>query len=164
MWNLQRIYPNGEKLFLNGGRVTGKFFTFGCPNGVQVICEGYATGASIHEATDLCVHVAFNCNNLKAVAEAIDALYPEADLIIAADDDHKTEGNPGLTKANEAANAVNAKVVKPEWEEFRGDEDTDFNDLFTAYGAELVRCCYGLKTSLIPALRSAPKGDQEYLF
>jgi len=49
-------------------------------------------------------------DNLKAVAEALRAKYPDIEIIISADDDYVTEGNPGITKATEAARAVNGEV------------------------------------------------------
>jgi len=63
--------------------MTGKLF----------ICEGFATGASIHEATEATVLVAFDCGNLAAVAAMARLLHPSREIIICADDDRKTEGN-----------------------------------------------------------------------
>ena len=76
------------------------------------------------------------------MAEAIREAHPDVDLVIAADDDWKTEGNPGLTNANEAARAVNAKLAVPVWpKDRRGDADTDFNDLLLLDGPQAVRNC-----------------------
>ncbi len=128
LWNAQRIDPRGNKRFLRGGRVTALFHRIGRPvDQTLVICEGYATGATLHESTGHAVAVAFNCNNLKPVAKALRAKYPEATLIIAADNDRHTPGNPGVTKANEAALAVGGRVAVPEFPE--GAPGTDFNDL-----------------------------------
>ena len=57
-----------------------------------IVCEGYATGASIHEATGQAVAVAFNAGNLQAVAVALRAKYPCLTITIASDDDWKTAG------------------------------------------------------------------------
>ena len=46
------------------------------PQGVLVVCEGFATGASIHEATGHAVAVAFNAGNLLPVAQALPDLSP----------------------------------------------------------------------------------------
>ena len=98
------------------------------------MCEGFATGASINEATGYCVHVAFNAGNLKAVAQTIRRVHPDVDLFIAADDDHITDGNPGLAKATEATKSSKAKIAVPVRSKERGEKDTDFNDLFKSEG------------------------------
>jgi len=117
--SLQTIAPDGDKRYLPGGRVKGCYFAIGKPDGVLLVCEGYATGASIHEATGQAVAVAFNAGNLRAVAEALRAKYPTLRLILAADDDVATPGNPGLTKATEAARAVGGYLAKPNFGEVR---------------------------------------------
>ena len=62
------------------------------------MAEGFATAATVHEATGSAVAVAFNANNLKPVAIALRAKFPSLEMVICADDDHLTEGNPGITK------------------------------------------------------------------
>ena len=94
LWSLQYIYPDGKKLFLKGGRSSGLMHTLGDTTPTRIIVEGFSTGASIHEATGHCVHIAFNCHNLKTIAESIRKAHPDTDLVIASDDDWKTEGNP----------------------------------------------------------------------
>ena len=71
LWSLQRIYPDGKKIFLKNGRVKRLFYTIGTPTQKHILTEGYATAASIYESTGICAHVAFNCGNLKAVAEEL---------------------------------------------------------------------------------------------
>ena len=117
--SLQTIAPDGSKRFQPGGRVKGCYHAIGKPDGLLIVCEGYATGASIHEATGHAVAVAFNAGNLRAVAEALRAKYPALRLILAADDDVATPGNPGLTKATEAARAVGGYLTKPNFGEVR---------------------------------------------
>ena len=124
LWSLQRIYPDGRKLaklFLKDGRKQGCFHTIGESSGTRIVCEGIATAASLYEATGHCVHSAFDCGNLLSVAEAIRAKYPDSEIIIAADDDHRTEGNPGMKKAEEAARAVNGTVALPDFGTDRPD-------------------------------------------
>lgn len=146
MHSLQRIDQDGGKRFQPGGRVKGCFHLIGQPQaaGPLVICEGYATGASIHEATGgYPVAVAFNAGNLEAVALALRAKYPDAALVLAADDDHRTEGNPGMSKAQAAARAVGARLAVPRFpEDCRPDDATDFNDLHALAGIEAVRECF----------------------
>lgn len=139
--SLQTIAPDGCKRFQPGGRVKGCYHAIGKPDGVLIVCEGYATGASIHEATGQAVAVAFNAGNLRAVAEALRAKYPALRLILAADDDVATPGNPGLTKATEAARAVGGYLSKPDFGNDRPDGATDFNDLNQTAGADAVRAC-----------------------
>ncbi|MCH2298913.1 MAG: hypothetical protein MK441_13560, partial [SAR324 cluster bacterium] len=69
--------------------------------------------------------------------------YPTIEIVICADDDHKTEGNPGITKAVEAANASRSKIGVPEFYENRRDKDTDFNDLYHNGGPEEFVECIG---------------------
>ncbi|MCA0892848.1 AAA family ATPase [Microbulbifer agarilyticus] len=134
--SLQRIYPSGAKWFWQGGRIQGCFHLLGEPRNHLYICEGYATGASIHDATGDAVAVAFNSGNLKPVAEALLKRYPRVQLVIAADNDHGTEGNPGITKGREAANAVGGLLAVPGLSD---NEGTDFNDLAALRGPEAVR-------------------------
>jgi putative DNA primase/helicase len=131
----QSIEPGGKKRFLDGGRVAGCFFTIdGDPAGPIVIAEGYATAASIHMGTNYTTIAAMNSGNLLSVATAIRAKHPEADLVIAGDNDAQTEGNPGATAAATAAKAVGARLViamAASWK-------ADFNDVHAEQG---TRCC-----------------------
>ncbi|GHU13144.1 hypothetical protein FACS189449_08110 [Alphaproteobacteria bacterium] len=60
MVSLQKIYPNGLKKFHAGGRKKGCYFVIGEICDEVIICEGYATGASIHECIEKPVVVAFD--------------------------------------------------------------------------------------------------------
>jgi len=111
--SLQTITPDGTKMFMSGGRVKGCYFGIGKPKGALIVCEGFATGASIHECTGHAVAVAFTAGNLEAVAVALRTKYPALKIIIAADDDHQTPGNPGLTKATAAAQAAGGVLAVP---------------------------------------------------
>ncbi|WPP47263.1 toprim domain-containing protein [Pseudomonas sp. AN-1] len=130
--NLQRIARDGSKRFLFGGRVTGCYSPIGRlePGQPLYICEGWATGATIHEAKGAAVACAMNAGNLFAVGDRLRRAYPESPLIVAGDDDRMTEGNPGRTAAERAAADLGAVgVVFPPW---CGDEPlelSDFNDL-----------------------------------
>ena len=140
--SLQVIDPEGDKRFQPGGRIKGCYHAIGKPEGVLIVCEGYATGASIHEATGHAVAVAFNAGNLLEVAQALHGKYPTLQLILAADDDWQTAGNPGMTKATAAARAVGGLLATPRFPRGRGDKDTDFNDLNRLAGVEAVRACF----------------------
>jgi putative DNA primase/helicase len=131
--SLQTISPDGYKKFLPGGKITGGFFAIGQDReGPLAICEGLATGLSLYEATGFTTMVAFNTGNLKTVAELARERYPHRAIIICGDDDCQTEGNPGRTKATEAARAVNGLLALPAFNE--GLSGTDFNDLHQSQG------------------------------
>jgi putative DNA primase/helicase len=121
--SLQFIDPAGNKRFLAGGRKKGCYFPIGKPLDSLCIAEGYATAASIHESTGLPVAVAFDAGNLEAVAMALRGKFPEIEITLCADNDTQTPGNPGLTKAREAAAASGALVAVPPCH-------GDFNDLY----------------------------------
>lgn len=139
--SLQFIGAQGEKRFLAGGRVSGCYFSIGQPDGTLCIAEGYATGASIHEATGHAVAVAFNAGNLLPVARVLRTKFPELRLIVCADDDAMTAGNPGLSKAGEAAQAVGGLLAVPDFGPQRPGGATDFNDLHRHAGPAAVRAC-----------------------
>ena len=140
--SLQTITPDGEKRFK--GRMKGCFHPIGCkqPAVCLVIAEGYATGASIHEATGWPVAVAFNAGNVGPVAAALHKAYSALTMVMAADDDHLTPGNPGLAAARQAALAVGGFVVVPQFPAGRPDKATDFNDLAAMAGLSAVRACF----------------------
>ena len=137
----QRIYPvrlpdGTNKRFLKGGRKKGCYHPIGNKGtGDLGICEGFATGASIHEATGDDVIVAFDAGNLLPVAQAMRDKYPDRKIILWADDDYQRvdrNGQPeniGVIKATEAAQAINGYLAVPDFGEKRPDGATDFNDL-----------------------------------
>lgn len=139
--SLQFIGQDSSKQFLPGGRVKGCYFSMGDPKGAAALCiaEGFATGATIHEATGYPVAVAFNAGNVGAVAKAMRDKFPGLPLILCADDDIQTEGNPGLTKATEAARAVGGVLAIPDFGSDRPVGATDFNDMAATCGTEAVR-------------------------
>jgi len=113
----------------------------GSPTDGSTICiaEGYATGATVHQATGHPVAVAFDAGNLQPVAEVLRAAFPSALLVVCADDDHSTEGNPGLTMAASAAHAVGGLLAIPAFPDTREPGGTDFNDMAQSAGLEAVR-------------------------
>lgn len=110
---LQFIQPDGSKKFLSGGMVAACSHRFGPKvNNILILAEGFATGATIHEATGHPVAVCGFAGNLKPVALAARAAFPEAVLVIAGDSDPV-----GRQKALEAAEAVQGKAVFPDFGE-----------------------------------------------
>lgn len=128
LWNVQRILPDGTKRF-RPGRAGGLFSPIGDLTNPErlLICEGWATGATLHEETGHAALCAMNAGNLLPVAKAARTAWPGAELVICADNDRHTAGNPGVTKATEAAKASGARLIVPEFPE--GASGTDFNDL-----------------------------------
>jgi putative DNA primase/helicase len=135
--NLQTIAADGTKRFLFGGRKKGLFFLIGesLDNSAGVyICEGFATGASLHEVYKLPVMVAFDAGNLLSVAQAYRARYPYIPLTVCADNDRKTAINTGVTKAREVASlVVGVDVTTPEFPANAPIELSDFNDAAIYY-------------------------------
>jgi putative DNA primase/helicase len=164
--SLQFIAPDGSKKFLTGGRVAGCYFSIGKLKDATalVICEGFATGASIHEATGHPVAVAFNAGNLLPVSKAMREKFPDLKIVLCADDDWKTPGNPGLTKATEAALSVGGLLAVPQFPGERPEKATDVNDLAQLHGLEAVKQAIANATAPVMGERhaggeSAPAGE-----
>ena len=111
--SLQFIGADGRKTFLTGGRKRGCYHAIGRPRAALCICEGYATGATIYQNTGHATAIAFDAGNLLPVAKMLRAKFPRLSLVIAADNDTETEGNPGLTAATAAARAIGAALAVP---------------------------------------------------
>lgn len=111
--SLQFIGKDGRKTFLTGGRKRGCYHAIGRPAAALCICEGLATGSTIYQATGHATAVAFDAGNLQPVAKALRQKFPLLTLVIAADNDTETPGNPGLTAARAAARAVGAALAVP---------------------------------------------------
>lgn len=135
--NVQRIDKYGSKRFLVGGQVRGCCSPIGIIQRGQplYLCEGWATGATIHEETGAAVACAMNAGNLLPAGELLRQYYPDAELIVAGDDDRQTKGNPGRAAANKAAAALSCGVVFPPWSGAEPLSLSDFNDLQQWRGA-----------------------------
>jgi P4 family phage/plasmid primase-like protien len=132
--SLQRIAADGSKRFFTGGKMRHGHAWLGKPEDSEtlLLCEGLATADSLRRATGYAVCMSFSAGNLKPMAEMVRKQYPAARLLVCGDDDTQTTGNPGRTKATEAAQAVAAGVVFPL-------SSGDFNDLAQAEGLEAVK-------------------------
>ena len=115
--SLQFIDPDGRKTLLTGGRKRGCYHAIGRPECVLCICEGYATGATVYKATGYATAIAFDAGNLEPVARALRRRFPQMTLVICADNDVGTPGNPGMTAARGAAAAVHGAVAVPTFKE-----------------------------------------------
>ncbi len=125
--SLQFIHQDGTKHFLKDGRTKGCWYHFGGPARTLLLCEGFATGATLREESGYSVYCAFNAGNLIEVAGN---LHHQGEVIICGDNDHNTKGNPGRTAAQRAAKLVGCKWVIPDFTDLHaGPKDSDFNDL-----------------------------------
>ena len=135
---LQYIYEDGEKKFMAGTKVESGFHLIGGEIETEVIiCEGFATGVTVHRAIKKPVVIAFNAGNLLPVAKEIRLAYPDIKITVCADNDrhHEDGKNPGVEKATKAAMICHGSLVVPE---FQGEQGTDFNDLESSEGVEAV--------------------------
>lgn len=146
--SLEFIDDNGQKRRLTGGKCKGGYYAIHGDGHAVYICEGYSTGASVHEATGCTTYISFNANNLYEVAATVKRLHQDKTHIIAGDDDTETPGNPGRTKAQQAADAMGMEAIFPPM-------PTDFNDFHTNYGIDAVKHFLlggGIKRDKIPAI------------
>jgi len=153
LWSLQEINEDW-KLNQKGGRRAGCFTQIGefkkkdGDDELRIcVCEGFATGATLHMETGYGVACAGDAGNLERVAKAIREKYPDAVLVICADDDwlaryvDGVKQNTGRIRAEWAAKAVDGVVVSP-WfnpDGARSKKMTDFNDEARLYGLGEVR-------------------------
>jgi phage/plasmid primase-like uncharacterized protein len=136
----QTIDAEGNKRFLKGGKIEGGFYELRGNRKVIFIGEGFATCASIHQATGFTTLVAFDCGNLAKVAKSAKEMFLGSRIVICADNDQFTEGNPGIAKAKAAASLVFGEIVYPTFNESDlPSKPTDFNDLHTLQGIEAVK-------------------------
>lgn len=169
--SLQAIFPSKcigpkderrDKDYLSGGQKLGCYFLLGRitkDTQLVVFCEGYATGASLHEATGLPVVVCFDAGNLEPVATMMRGKLPQLRMVFAADNDqfHPPEkGNPGVDAATKAAKAVDGVLVVPQFDDLSA-KPTDFNDLHALKGIDAVRAAIDLALNPPPAPAPAPK-------
>lgn len=160
MHSLQAIFPakldsmgGRNKDYLADGAKRGLFHTIGSKplphdgKPVFALCEGYATGASIHECTGHLLLVCFDAGNLPVVAKEIhdkmEKAGKECIILICADNDRWTISpveNPGVYHAKNGVSAVGAmgRLAVPDFSDLSGNP-TDFNDLHQREGVDAVR-------------------------
>jgi len=125
LWTIQYIKEDGTKRFAKESRKHGCFHVVGAANAasalqkiavspVIVIAEGYATAATIAKHAKVATIAAFDSGNLLEVAVTLRERYKDKQIIIAGNDDHRLENNPGRAKALEAAAAVKGVAIFPE--------------------------------------------------
>ncbi|MEN6401127.1 MAG: VapE domain-containing protein [Armatimonadia bacterium] len=171
--SLQAIFPSNDNAisrdrdYLPGALKQGGFFKIG-PIGqdtkVILICEGYATGCALHQATGHSVLVAFDAGNLPNVAKMAREKRPEATIVLCADNDQWNEkGNTGVRKATEAAMLVRGIVAVPDFADL-SLRPTDFDDLATLEGMATVAAQIDRVLNPAPAIPApAPANDNSPL-
>ena len=110
---LQYIDEQGGKLYHPGGQTGGKFWMLGTMDepGTLFVAEGFATAATIHEATDRPVVVAYSASNLVPVTGTLREMYGATqDLVIVADND---ASGVGQRYAEQASAKFGARMVMP---------------------------------------------------
>ena len=145
LWGVQTITPDGGKLYMAGGRRRGAHALLGelLPGQPLLIAEGFATAATMREATGLAVAVAFDSGNLVEVSRAYRERDPDRPIVIAADNDHHLPRkevplpNVGEVKAAVAAQEVGGVVLQPAFAPT--DAGTDWNDYAAQHGKAAVR-------------------------
>lgn len=150
---MQTIAASGWKGNATGGKLEGAAAVFKgtdeSANAPIIVCEGWATGKTLHAAGQgrAEVRAAFSANNLLAVAAAVRAEHPERPIIIAGDNDHRRaaeidprtglpKGNPGKDKAEEAAKAVGGYAALPGFA--KTSKGSDWNDYAAEKGLDAV--------------------------
>ena len=130
----QTIDGNGRKQFMSGGIVGGCCHPIQGDVKIICICEGYATGASIHAATGCKVLVALNAGNLIKVARTAKEKFPDSEIIICADNDHTKEKNVGLETGQKVASDMGLLCAYP-----TNIKGSDFNDMAVEQSRDGVR-------------------------
>ena len=144
---LEFVSPAGAKRFLAGGRKQGCCYEIPGDSAVTIVCEGYATGSSLHEATGYAIACAMDAGNLRSVAQAVRAAH--ADTLIVLAGDHDASGT-GQRAAEDAARAVDGAVAIP------ATEGADWNDVHRAEGLEAV--CAEIDDAIRAHIQGTPEG------
>lgn len=123
--SLQFIGDDGTKRMMKDGKAQGCYCWIGElePVGTILICEGWATGASLYQHTGHFTVIAFSAGNLKVVAEFIRKRYPDVEIIICGDND---ESGTGQAAARTVALAIGGKYIIPD------TVGHDWNDVLAA--------------------------------
>ncbi|EOK7272222.1 LPD7 domain-containing protein [Escherichia coli] len=137
----QRIPVTGGKdaRILKGSEKSGNWFAFGTPeNGRPLLfAEGYATAASLHEATGHPVLMTIDADNMINVAKNARKIWTDSPFIFCADNDHQRKINKGVSSAKKAAASTHGEVIIPAFTEAEKAQGlTDFNDLDASRGRD----------------------------
>lgn len=155
-WATQRIFNDGTKtfkVFLTSEEKKNKIKyqsrkkgNFGLIGAIAlygdefIICEGFATGATLYEATNKIIIVAIDSSNIIHVTKNIKNKFPNSKIIIAADNDANNKKNVGIEKAQEAKDMFDdIKITYPIFSIEEAKKGySDFNDLYMLRGLNSV--------------------------
>ena len=146
--SIQKIYDEAvegdtDKKFTWGGTIAGNYIVIGqgmLENKQVIVCEGFATGASIYLALEkqTVVFCALNAYNLEPVVKNIKEFY-KAEIVIAVDNDQWNQANVGLNRGRLAALKHNSLIAVPDFKGLESNKPTDFNDLHLLAGLDRVK-------------------------
>jgi putative DNA primase/helicase len=137
--SLQSIAPDGfKKIYPNTTYKNGFLFLGEKVTQTIRLVEGYATGVSIHMATDDLTVVCFTAHNLSNVAILLKQRFPNSSIEICCDNDRHKKENKGIHFAIRAAKTIGAVIRCPRFDLIPRSQATDFNDLHVLCGIEAV--------------------------
>ncbi|WP_410692024.1 DUF927 domain-containing protein [Citrobacter freundii] len=137
----QVIKPDGSKRLVAGTVKKGSFCVVNSGETPEtvIIAEGLATALSVQQfRPDATIITAIDAGNLLSVAQVMRQRYPDAQIIIAADNDIKPgEPNTGKSAAEKTAKAVSGWVALPQ-----SEEKADWNDFHQQHGLEAAAAAF----------------------
>ena len=146
--SMQTIAPDGSKMLMKQAQKSGAYFPIGTdvarlmPTHL-ILAEGVATAEAAYQimskgarSARVLAVAGIDAGNLTHVADILQKMYPEAEKILAVDNDIATEQKIGKNPGRAAAAAVAEKY--PEYRmvipEAIADKNTDWNDVLLAKG------------------------------
>lgn len=123
-----------DKFYMWGAQKKGVYAVIGDRTETLLLCEGWATGATLHESTQLQVYIALDSGNLLHVAKELRKANPLSRIVICADNDQYKKVNSGIHAASKASIAIDADMVYPKFRNTT-NQPTDFNDLYNECGS-----------------------------
>ena len=131
----QRIYQDSTKRLAKGTQKAGAFGFIQGKGQWIFVGEGYATCASIHEATGCPVVMAVDCGNIRAAVESFHKATktPYDRIVVVADNDPNLAGEKGAQTAVDAL-GVHAFVIP----NYGNSAITDANDFAQAFGIDAL--------------------------
>lgn len=109
--SIQYISTDGDKKYHPGGATGERFWSLGIESSSLYIAEGFATGATIHEATGQETIISYSASNLVPVLKLMREKYGQTkDIVIVADND---ESGVGVKYAEQASAKYGARIVMP---------------------------------------------------
>lgn len=141
--SIQKINPVGKKRFLPGSKTKGCYFVIGSLQGSAsaYFCEGYATGATIHQMTGIPVIVCFSAGQIIPIAIGLRDKYPLVNFYLAAE-----LGDAGKKVSNDWQSIMDGSIFTPSFpEKLIAEGKTDFNDVFVCLGEKEAKKQLALK-------------------